>query len=223
MNPRSIIQLDEVGELKNWIANGADVNMVLSHGRTILWYATHQKSIECVNALIDAKADVNKADSDGSTPLQIASSNGYIECVRLFIQHNVNVNALNRVSCSALHFASLNGHLACMKMLVAAGANVNTPNKDGMYPIRNAILWGHYSHCYEGAEFLLNSGAKMTTVPETVDIPYVMQKIVATHQNVMSVTLTLKGVLKNMRIPKDMVNVMAFYVWNTRADNEWKM
>lgn len=71
MNLRSIIELDNVDELKNWIAKGADVNKALWHGRTILWYATHQKSIECVNALIDAKADVNKADSDGSTPLHI--------------------------------------------------------------------------------------------------------------------------------------------------------
>jgi hypothetical protein len=38
----------------------------------------------------------------------------------------------------------------------------------------------------------------------------------------MFATRVLKGVLKKLHIPKDMINVLGFYVWNTRADGEWQ-
>ena len=104
------------------------------------------------------------------------------------------------------------------------------PNNGGYTPLAWAIVQTHL----DVAEFLLHSGAKMSNVKSRHKIPDWMEQIVIKRKNVILSTFTLKAVLRKRfriegaeaaflkgRIPKDVVNLVGFYVWATRLDPEW--
>jgi ankyrin repeat protein len=62
---------------------GADVNQIISNGRTLLHKAVGERYKHIVAILLKAGADVNKTDNDGKTPLYWAASKGYKEIVAL--------------------------------------------------------------------------------------------------------------------------------------------
>jgi uncharacterized protein len=65
----------------------------MNHGGfTPLLYAAREGHVECVRALIRAKADLNLTDPDGTTPLVLALMNGHWDAARLLIEAGADVN-----------------------------------------------------------------------------------------------------------------------------------
>lgn len=132
---------NNVIELKRLIQNGVDINGVDGFGCTALFFAVEDGRVECVTALIDAKADVDKAHKYGDTPLHTASYYGRAAVVwvrrfcspigggsgclnatdvmltlQLLIKHKANVNAFDSNGSSPLHCASVLGRVACVQV-----------------------------------------------------------------------------------------------------------
>jgi ankyrin repeat protein len=218
----SLFEVEDLEALKSAIAAGANVNEVDYRGRSIVCYAAYVGQLDYAVALINANADVNKADEDGYTPLHNASLGGHVECVRLLIQHKANVNALDNLKRLPLHLASLSSNLQCVQILVTSGAsrNIDMVNRYGATPIVDAIRMDND----KVAEFLLHSGAKMIGVTEMLgsDMPSWLQQLISRRHNVMSSTLTLKGMLKRRcGLPKDVTNLLGLCVWRTRLNSIW--
>jgi len=67
------------------IATKAHVNAQDADGKTPLHHALASKSLESMNALLEAQADVNVRDNAGCTPLALASSNGDLDALKTLI------------------------------------------------------------------------------------------------------------------------------------------
>jgi uncharacterized protein len=61
-------------------------------GLTPLLYASRQGCLECVKALVDARADVNLADPEGVTPLIVAVNNFHFDVGAHLLKHGANPN-----------------------------------------------------------------------------------------------------------------------------------
>ena len=116
------------------------------------------------------------------------------------------------------------------QMLVAAGAERDRPNNGGFTSLSYAIIYNRPNF----AEFYLHSGAKMSNVNPTIEIPDWMNQLVSKRKSAILSTFTLKGILRkrvkipgaeasflNGRPPKDIINLIGLYVWSTRLDPAW--
>jgi ankyrin repeat protein len=80
------VERNDVKSIKAIIAGGGggvDLNYVNNAGRTALFEASNDGFVECVKALLKAKANTEKPDRNGNTPFNVASLNGHLECVKV--------------------------------------------------------------------------------------------------------------------------------------------
>ena len=84
-------------EIKELVAQKANVNVRNPNGDTLLITATLSGDIEMAQILIQGGADVNlKSSKDGLTPLMIAAYNGDMEMIDLLLKNKADVNAANQ-------------------------------------------------------------------------------------------------------------------------------
>jgi hypothetical protein len=88
----------------------------------------HEGHLECVRALIEARADVAQADSAGSTALTAAlmatSEHWKLECVRALIEAGADVAQAATDGSTMLMVACHKGHVDCVRALIEARADV---------------------------------------------------------------------------------------------------
>ncbi len=77
-------------DLKNAIAHGADVNAFDKNGNTPLHFAAQQGNWQAIYALLVGGADVNAVDRLGATPLHVAAKRGNWLPVNLLLIHGAN-------------------------------------------------------------------------------------------------------------------------------------
>ncbi len=130
------------------ISEGADVNLIETHGgRTSLMWAS-QNSKKAVKLLLENGAEVNVKGVDGMTAFiqsifGILSGSVTTEVCDLLLEKGSDVNSQlageDAVGWTALMFASSNEKLDLVKYLVSKGANVNLKAKDGNTALSFAI------------------------------------------------------------------------------------
>lgn len=124
------------------------------------------------------------------------------------------------------------GHTFCVEALIDEGASVNAVvfveegyggGRRNNTALSNAIHNG-WGGC---AERLLDRGAKINLAQLRFQPPW-WQRIVAKHSNVRRSVLAFVGVLRKrrvfplqLRVPKDMVNVLSDLIWRNRFDPLW--
>src|SRR3990167_2295188 len=116
-------------------------------------------------------------------------------------------------------------------MLLRAGAELDARNESRYTPLARAIIFNKD----DGAELLLDKGAKMSNVHEDVQIPNWMNAIVTKRKNVRRGLLAFIGVLRKRfavrgggteytrgRLPGDVVGMISKWAWTTRFDKRWE-
>ena len=77
------INRNNVAQVKELIANGADVNAKSNDGVSPLHYAAFKGHKKIAKTLIEKGADVNAKADNGFTPLRVASARKFVELVAL--------------------------------------------------------------------------------------------------------------------------------------------
>ncbi len=108
-------------------------------GLTALHFAAREGALECVRALVAARANVNQASVDGSSPLLVAVQNGFYTVAEFLLEHGADPNLANAKSWTPLYLAVKNrnqeitavpapsneGALDFIRILLDRGANPN--------------------------------------------------------------------------------------------------
>jgi len=83
--------------IKQYLAEGGDVDVKNGDGRTLLHYAAETGQIEIIKLLINIGADMNVKDTDwGHTPLHYAVLKAHKNTAELLIEEGADVNAKSR-------------------------------------------------------------------------------------------------------------------------------
>jgi ankyrin repeat protein len=151
----------DLQEVRDFLANGADVNAKDVSGLTPLHFSANKETAEL---LIANGADVNAKDDDGVTPLHWAETK---EIVELLIAGGADVNARGWRNATPLHSAVYGGHKEIVEQLIIEGADMNAKDDDGVTPLHWAAYWGHK----EIVELLIAEGVDVNARDENGETP----------------------------------------------------
>jgi len=127
--------------LNTLLKNKANLLKINRYGDSALMLAALHGHLECVTALVDARADT---DPDGWTPLIYAAFEGQEKIIAYLLAQDVDIDAQSANGMSALMAASRNGRLEAVKLLLEQGADVNLANQDGKTALELALA-GKYT------------------------------------------------------------------------------
>ena len=130
----------DIEAVKQYLADGVDVNAKDDWGKTPLHSTAEMRRKEIAELLIANGADVNAKDSWGITPLHYATANDQKETVELLIAEGAEVNVKDKYDGTPLHSATANDHKEIAELLISKGADVNAKNDEGKTPLDLALL-----------------------------------------------------------------------------------
>lgn len=151
------VQNEEIDEVKDLIAHGANVNGKEDDKTTPLFTAVESGNIEIVRTLLDFGAKVNARDKQKQTPLMRLDGDANPELVELLLRYGAKVNLTDKEGNTALIIVSGSVTPEVLKALIDAGADVNLASSDGQTALMNAAN----SDSLESVRHLLLAGAKV--------------------------------------------------------------
>lgn len=173
---------------------------------------------------------INDSGENGVTALHLAVDCGHIACAILLLERKADPSRVNCVGESPLHFAAWGGHTPCVELIIKARVHVDvkTTIEIAYTPLSYAIDQ-HHEKC---TKLLLDAGAKLDLVSKTdVVIPPSVVALVRGRSNAMRALTILVGVFRKRlviqgghignKLPRDLVKLLALYVWETRFDPYW--
>jgi ankyrin repeat protein len=129
-------RLEEVGLVKNLVAQGADVNAETEEKLTPLMIAAQAGRSQTAQELLAAGADVEAVDKDERSPLIYALGNGVNmspspSVVDVLIKHGEDINLRYSEGSTPLMYAAANCDAPAVKMLLERGADAAAKNQKG--------------------------------------------------------------------------------------------
>jgi ankyrin repeat protein len=141
-----MIQAAEAGDnttVRQFLAQGADINAQDDRGRTPLMAATHGNHVETVRVLIEAGADINIRDNRSDNPFLYAGAEGLLDILKLTIDAGADTRLTNRFGGTALIPAAERGHVEVVQELLnRTDVEVNHINNLGWTALLEAIILG---------------------------------------------------------------------------------
>ena len=157
-NPLSIaIQNDDLDELRNHIAAGANVNGKEEDNSTPLFVAVRGGNIDMVRLLLDYGAKVNARDKEKMTPLMMLDDDASRELVELLISSGAKVNLVSKDGSTALVRAAGAVKPEVLQALIDAGGEINAQDENGQTALMNAANFEDL----ESVRVLLLAGAEV--------------------------------------------------------------
>jgi uncharacterized protein len=157
----SVIGSGSLGEVKQFIESGADVNGRDGAGSTPLMLAVLAGNAETARYLLGRGADVNaRCAQNGATALSYAVAAGRPDFVGILLAAGARVDLRYRDEQSVLHMAAAGHCTECVKLLLDAHSDLRAADLGGYTALDQAVLHG-------GAEItaaLLRGGADVHRV-----------------------------------------------------------
>ncbi|MBD2302569.1 ankyrin repeat domain-containing protein [Nostoc sp. FACHB-87] len=133
---------DNLCQVKEIIARGADINAPNTDGLTALITASAKSRLSILKELLVLGANPNIGDDDGKTPLMYAvgeSNNRIHICINL-IQAGANINVQDNYGRTALMEAANIGSPSCVQLLIEMNADINIKDCEGKSALDYALL-----------------------------------------------------------------------------------
>lgn len=181
-----------------------------------LFEATKYSHVESIKKLLAApNVDLEKADVRGWTPLCKAVETGNFACFKLLIEHKANPHVITTNGSSLLHIAAANAKTDIIDILLKLSPNLEHRDIYRDTPLTNAVI----SHNITLFKLLLKAGAEKKHLTNKYPVPQNMRDSVVKQ----SITIFI-GVLRKRKkrlASKDMINLIAQFIWTTRKKREW--
>jgi len=156
---------NNLSEVKNVLAAGADPNYRNQHGSTPLMLAIENSygRNEVALLLIEKGADLNLTNEDGETALIVAISHNDLEATKMLLDRKASLSPRNKKQQSALHLASAGVRAKMVAAILEStpgAGEINAPDIDGRTPL---ILAANSEHFVpdETMDLLLKRGANI--------------------------------------------------------------
>ena len=128
------------GELVSLLLKyGADPNLKIREGTTVLQEAVSTKHQNIVSLLLQYGADPNSISSTGTTVLQVAVSTSHQNIVSLLLEYGADPNSKCRGGTTVLQEAIFTWDENMIILLLKRGANPNLSSQVGELPLQDAI------------------------------------------------------------------------------------
>ena len=157
---------NSIGEVRDVIAAGADVNSRTRRGDSALMQAIENSygDNEVAVFLVEHGSDINATNDDGDTPLMVAAAGNNDGATKLLLDHKADVRVVNKKNQTALHIASAALHAKIVAAILASGSqDVNQKDADGRTPLLLAANNESFVPD-EVMESLLSKGARIDAV-----------------------------------------------------------
>jgi ankyrin repeat protein len=121
--------------VKLLLARGANARTTDAGGTTPLHDAAYSGDLDCLGALLGAKALIGARDADGRTALHIASCGDNPKAVSFLLRKGADVLEADHTGMTPLHVAVEYGSEENVHILLQAGADVNAKEAGGATPL----------------------------------------------------------------------------------------
>jgi ankyrin repeat protein len=142
----SVIRLNDLEGVNQWLKTGPNINIPNIYGMTPINRASFYGHAEIVKLLLaQSGIDINKPNDDRWTPINHASYYGYTEIVKLLLaQPGIDFNKPDNHGRTPINHASYYGYTEIVKLLLAQpGIDFNKVDIYGKTPINCASNRGH--------------------------------------------------------------------------------
>ena len=142
------VKKNNLPQVEEALAKGADINTKDRFGNTALMLAARNDYLDIVKLLINKETNLTAKNNDGNTALMMAVRRGYLGIVNLLIDKGADINAKDNDGETALMYAvemsNLDmGNLDMVNLLIDKGADIFVKNKDGDTALILAASWGN--------------------------------------------------------------------------------
>ncbi|HEX2543487.1 MAG TPA: ankyrin repeat domain-containing protein [Ramlibacter sp.] len=147
------IKRDDGRAITELLRRGFDPNALDPSGRTGLFIALHEGTLDAAQALIAwPKTNVEWRSAKDESPLMIAALKGHTDIVVKLIARDADVN---KPGWTPLHYAATGGHVKIMQILIEEHAYINAESPNRTTPLMMAAKYG----TPEAVKLLLAEGA----------------------------------------------------------------
>lgn len=157
------VRSGNIEALKEYIAEGGDVNAPERGGKTLLMFAAEGGQIETSKLLLDNGALIDLQDNRGLTALMYGARKGHTDVLSFLIERGADKDIADTKGETALMYAADNDRFESLKALVEAGADINIVANNGytafLYTLRSSAK--RPDGFSPAAEYLRGKGAKL--------------------------------------------------------------
>mmetsp|Transcript_21730 Transcript_21730/g.35932 ORF Transcript_21730/g.35932 Transcript_21730/m.35932 type:complete len:937 (-) Transcript_21730:88-2898(-) len=147
----------DLQKIKDFVAQGGDVNAANHLGQTALHHAALAGDVETLQWLLDHGARPDMATIGGTTALHFAARSGSAECCDALLKSGASVDSRNILGRSPLWVAAERSHRTVAMKLLEGGAHVESEDLRGRTPLHMAIEKGDKAL----TEMLLSKGSSV--------------------------------------------------------------
>ena len=154
--------MEESGDLsaiREWIGEGADVNLAEADGTTALHWASYWSNLEAIELLIGSGADVNVANDLGVTPIWLTAENGSAAIAEMLLDFGADPDLALLAGETPVMTAARGGHAEVLELLLSKGADPNVQATRN----QTALMWAAAERHPEAVEVLLDHGADVNS------------------------------------------------------------
>lgn len=144
--------------LKWVVGKGVSPKEPDSYGRTPLQKAA-EKSLECVQWLVEQGVDINAKSKSEESPLILAIARDKLDVFKFLIEKGAELRGVDSTGATLLHRAARKKSPELAKLLLAQGADINAKDKRGTTPLHRAA---DTKSAIETFKLLLEKGADRT-------------------------------------------------------------
>lgn len=125
---------------KALISNGADINLSISNGNTLLMYAAERKANEIAELLINSGLDIRKTNKGGDNAVHYCARSGNLPIIEKLASMGMDLGMKNEINGKTpLHLSVYNGQSKMADYLISKNVNIEARDKEGNTPIFEVV------------------------------------------------------------------------------------